>query len=91
MAVITREAVQLFDDCRGVVERFPAGGSPDLREWTIINMLIGEMILLRNGRATAELAERIKARITAAVADGEVFALLAVIADRKIGANDLKA
>lgn len=92
MPVITRLAVQYFDDARGIVEAFTAasGHAPDLREWSIINMLIGEMILLRNGNAAPHFRERIRAFIAGAVEGEEVFALLAAIADRKIQANDLQ-
>lgn len=92
MLIISAEAVENFDAFRGVVELFTAttGQLPDLQEWSIINMLIGDMILLRNGRATVHLAQRIKTDIGEAVAGDAVFALLAAIADRKIEANDLK-
>lgn len=91
MLIITCEAVESFDAFRGVVELFTTatGQLPDLQEWSIINLLIGDMILLRNGRATAHLAQRIKTDIEEMVAGDAVFALLAAIADRKIEANDL--
>ncbi|AWO00240.1 hypothetical protein DLD77_00225 [Chitinophaga alhagiae] len=92
MSLLTIQAIHAFDACRGVVEQYVAatGHQPDLREWGMINLLIGDMILLRSGRATEQLRAQLKARIDDAVEGEAVFLLLAAIADRKIGANSLQ-
>lgn len=92
MLLITVDAVQGFDDFRGEVELHLAatGRQPDLQAWGIINVLIGDMILLRNGRAAAVFAPELEAAIRAALVDEAAFVLLAVIADRKISVNSLK-
>ena len=92
MLHITSEAVQGFDDHRGEVEGYVAanGRQPDLQIWGVINVLIGDMILLRNGNASAGFAPQLEARIYGIVEDEAALALLEIIADRKIRANDLK-
>lgn len=92
MPLLTVQAVHSFDACRGVVEQYVAttGHQPDLREWSVINLLIGDMILLRSGRAATQLAAQLEAGIYDAVEGEAVFALLAVIADRKISTNSLQ-
>lgn len=89
--MITSEAICIFDEYRGGVERCVAatGQAPDLQAWTLINLLIGDMILLKNGFATTRLAWKIKAGIYDVIAGEEVFILLETIAERKIRANSL--
>ncbi len=92
MHQITSEALHDFDVFRGEVEPYLAanGRQPDFRVWTLINVLIGDMILLRNGYAAAAFAARLEADILNALAAAEVFTELSDIADRKIKANNLK-
>ncbi|RPE12086.1 hypothetical protein EGT74_00570 [Chitinophaga lutea] len=92
MHQITSEALQDFDVFRGEVDPYLAanGRQPDLRAWTIINVLIGDMILLRNGHAADAFAQQLEADIHKTLAAAEVFAELKEIADRKIKANNLK-
>ena len=92
MHQITSEALQDFDVFRGEVDPYLAanGRQPDFRAWSIINVLIGDMILLRNGHAAAAFAQQLEKGIRRSLAGAEVFAELEEIADRKIKANDLK-